>query len=258
MKNRYIEEAALKMQETKAKAIYFSLYTTESGIRERLDMIDINVSTERLMKHQIGILEGLSKEHNDMIGKFLKETGFNPEFEDSPIYKRLEEESATEQEVQKEYDRFTQTDSYRLYDKLNQLGGEISGCISKLKKKQDLLFPSKTKPQDDTQPTLSDLLIIPKSIDVSKEDILKAVHEILTSPNRIIRPISFALTVLALWAKGYIAFEEDRTDIRKAIKAINPGKFGTDANYNATIIRYTDSKGNPIISKIKGYIERLP
>ena len=258
MKNRHIEEAALKMQETKAKGLYFSLHFIESGIRERLDIIDINVSTERLMKRQIKLLEGLSKEHNEMLDKFLRETGFNPEFEDSSTYKRLEEESATEEEIQREYERFTQTESYRLYDKLNQLGGEISSCISKLKKKKDLLFPSKTKPEDDIQPTLSDLLIIPKSIDVKKEDILKAVHELLAGTNRIIRPISFALTVLALWAKGYIAFEKDRADIRKAIKAINPGKFGTDSGYNATIKRYTDNKGNPIISEIKDYIERLP
>lgn len=258
MKNRYIEEAALKMQETKAKAIYFSLYSTESGIRERLGMIDISASTERLIKRQIVILEGLSKEYHDMLDEFLKETGFNPEFDESSTYQRLEEESATEEEIQREYERFTQTDSYQLYDKLNQLGGEISGCISRLKKKQDLLFPAKKRLKDETPPTLSDLLIIPQSIDVKKEDILKAVHELLAGTNTIIRPISFALTVLALYAKGYIAFEKDRADIRKAIKAINPGKFGTDANYNATIIRYTNGKGNPKISKLKDYIERLP
>lgn len=254
MKNKYIEEAALKMQETKAKGIYFSLRSVESGIREKLGMIDDNVSIER----QIELLEKLSKECNDMLEKFLKETGINPEFWESPTYKRLEEESATEEEIQREYDRFTQTDSYRLYDKLNQLEGEISGRIYKLKQKQEYIYPAKKRLKDETPPTLSGLLITPKSIDVKKEAILEAVHEILTGPNRIIRPISFALTVLALWAKGYIAFKEDRTDIRKAIKAINPGKFGTDANYNATIIRYTDSKGNPIISKLKGYIERLP
>lgn len=254
MENKYLEDLKQKVQETKAKGIYFSLRSVESRIREKLGMIDDNISIER----QIELLEKLSKECNDMLEKFLKETGINPEFWKSPTYKRLEEESATEEEIQQEYDRFTQTDSYRLYDELSQLGSGIGYRIYKLKEKQEYIYPAKKRLDNERQPTLGDLLIIPKSIDVSKEDILKAVHEILTSPNRIIRPISFALTVLALWAKGYIAFEEDRTDIRKAIKAINPGKFGTDANYNATIIRYTDSKGNPIISKIKGYIERLP
>ena len=101
------------------------------------------------------------------------------------------------------------------------------------------------------QPNLIDLITIPEGSTTTKGEIIKSVQSMLKVPKDI------AMIALALWEKGYVSLQKERTDIRKAlfIEADKIGiEVGSESNFNSHIRNH--KKGN--ITELKDWISKLP
>lgn len=240
MDEKYIQNLIQASKQAGIEPIINAAYSEAHNEMCKIQMLIEAVDKAGSLDQQILAVQKLISLYDNAITKFVRRIGFSPKF-DETVYS----EDYSDDELQKEYDKYADSDIGRKYQSLEQVGERVKRLEVQLLAKKTFLKECETPNRNAKTITFRDYLIA-QDIDGLLDEI-----RLLAGSEKGVR---IAEIIIALRKLELIQPFGVRNHLYKAIEEFLGYNIGTKSALNPIL---NDYENNTLDDKRKGFIEQM-